>query len=135
MTRLTDLPDLRDRVRVFRDGGHAGRLLSEILGEYRHSDALVMAIPAGGVPVAVAVGKCLKLPVDVVVVSKITFPWNTETGYGALAFDGTLRLNDALLTHRLSRARTKGPPACAASRRSMLSAHIEGDRSPNREWA
>jgi predicted phosphoribosyltransferase len=47
VTRLIDLPDLRDRVRVFRDRGHAGRLLSEILGEYRHSDALVMAIPAG----------------------------------------------------------------------------------------
>ena len=97
VTRLIDLPDLRERVRVFRDRSHAGRLLSEILSEYRHSDALVMAIPAGGVPVAVVVGECLKRPVDVVVVSKITFPWNTEAGYGALAFDGTLRLNDALL--------------------------------------
>jgi predicted phosphoribosyltransferase len=97
VTRLVDVPGLRDRVRVFRDRGHAGRLLSEILGDYRNSDALVMAIPAGGIPVAVAVGKCLNLPVDIAVVSKITFPWNTEAGYGALAFDGTLRLNDALL--------------------------------------
>ncbi len=54
VTRLIDLPGLTGRVRVFRDRSHAGRLLSEILGEYRHSDALVMAIPAGGVPVAVA---------------------------------------------------------------------------------
>ena len=97
VTRLFDLPQLRNRVQVFRDRGHAGELLAQILTEYRDRDALVMAIPAGGVPVAVVIAKCLNLPVDVVVVSKITFPWNTEAGYGALAFDGTLRLNDALL--------------------------------------
>jgi len=96
-TKIIDLPELRDCVRVFQDRGHAGRLLSQMLAAYGHSDALVLAIPAGGIPVAVATGKCLNLPVDVVVVSKITFPWNTEAGYGALAFDGTLRLNDALL--------------------------------------
>ncbi len=96
-TRLIDIPELRDRNHVFRDRSHAGRLLSQILGEYRHRDALVLAIPAGGIPVAAAVGRCLNLPVDIAVVSKITFPWNTEAGYGALAFDGTLRLNDALL--------------------------------------
>jgi putative phosphoribosyl transferase len=31
------------------------------------------------------------------VVSKITLPWNTEAGYGAVAFDGTVRLNERLL--------------------------------------
>jgi putative phosphoribosyl transferase len=31
------------------------------------------------------------------VVSKITLPWNTEAGYGAVAFDGTMRLNEGLL--------------------------------------
>lgn len=95
--RLIDIPELRNRIRVFRDRGHAGTLLSQCLTEYRGSDALVMAIPAGGVPVATTVGECLSLPVDVVTVSKITLPWNTEAGYGALAYDGTLRLNDALL--------------------------------------
>lgn len=68
-----------------------------MLDRYRNGDALVLAIPAGGVPVAAVLGKCLELPVDVAVVSKITLPWNTEAGYGALAFDGTLRLNDGLL--------------------------------------
>jgi len=98
-TRLIELPDLRDRVRVFRDRAHAGRLLSGMLEEYRDSNALVVAVPAGGVPVAVAIGTCLGIAVDVAVVSKITLPWNTEAGYGALAFDGTLRLNDTLLAH------------------------------------
>lgn len=97
MPHVVDIPELRDRIRVFSDRRHAGIVLARILAAYRCGDALILAIPAGGVPVAVAVGECLTLAVDVAVVSKITFPWNAEAGYGALAFDGTLRLNDALL--------------------------------------
>jgi putative phosphoribosyl transferase len=33
------------------------------------------------------------------VVSKITLPWDTEAGYGAVAFDGTVRLNKDFLSH------------------------------------
>lgn len=97
MARIVDIPELRDRIRVFSDRRHAGVVLAQLLAAYDCGDALILAIPAGGVPVAVALGECLTLPVDVAVVSKITFPWNSEAGYGAVAFDGTLRLNDALL--------------------------------------
>ena len=38
----------------------------------------------------------LHVPLDVAVVSKIVLPWNSEVGYGAVAFDGSVRLNDAL---------------------------------------
>ncbi|MBW2624588.1 MAG: phosphoribosyltransferase, partial [Deltaproteobacteria bacterium] len=37
------------------------------------------------------------LPMDIAVVSKITLPWNTEVGYGAVAFDGTVRLDNDLV--------------------------------------
>jgi predicted phosphoribosyltransferase len=57
----------------------------------------VLGIPAGGIPVAVAIADELNLGLDVVVVSKITLPWNTEAGYGAVAFDGTVRLNQRLV--------------------------------------
>ena len=42
---------------------------------------------------AVVIAKDLDLPLEVAVVTKITLPWNTEAGYGAVAFDGTMRLN------------------------------------------
>jgi len=29
-------------------------------------------------------------------VSKITLPWNSEAGFGAVAFDGTVMLNEEL---------------------------------------
>jgi predicted phosphoribosyltransferase len=35
---------------------------------------------------------------DIAVVSKITLPWNSEAGYGAVAFDGTVMLNEELLS-------------------------------------
>jgi predicted phosphoribosyltransferase len=47
--------------------------------------------------VAAALAGALSLPLDVAVVSKITLSWNSEVGYGAVAFDGTMKLNEALL--------------------------------------
>jgi len=95
---VVDIPELRDRVNVFRDRAHAGEVLAGILDSYRNSDAIVLGIPAGGVPVAAVIAEHLDLLFDVLVVSKITLPWNTEAGYGAVAFDGSVRLNDKLLS-------------------------------------
>jgi predicted phosphoribosyltransferase len=94
---VVDLPDLRDQVGVFRNREHAGEILAGMLEVYSGSDAMVMAVPAGGVPVAKVLAEQLNLPMDIAVVSKITLPWNTEVGYGAVAFDGTVRLNKDLV--------------------------------------
>ena len=94
---VVDLPDLRDQVGIFRNRDHAGEILAGMLEVYSDSDAIVMAVPAGGVPVAKVLAEQLGLPMDIVVVSKITLPWNTEVGYGAVAFDGTVRLNNDLV--------------------------------------
>ena len=87
-------PQLKNCKRVFNDRTHAGRCLGEMI---EIAEGLVLGIPAGGVPVAKEVTKVLGLPLDVAVVSKITLPWNTEAGYGAVAFDGTLGLNEDLV--------------------------------------
>ena len=97
MFALHELETLRDRTRVFRDRSHAGHVLAEMLLAHRGSAARVLAIPAGGLPVAAPLARLLGLPLDVAVVSKIRLPWNTEVGYGAVAFDGTVRLNERLL--------------------------------------
>lgn len=94
---IVDLPELRNCVKIFRDRAHAGKILAGMLEPYRNTDAIVLAIPAGGVPVAAVIAEQLKHPLEVAVVSKITLPWNTEAGYGAVAFDGTVRLNKNLL--------------------------------------
>jgi predicted phosphoribosyltransferase len=96
---MFERPELRDQLRVFHNRAHAGEVLADMLSSYGKTEAIVLAIPAGGVPAAAVIAERLRIPVDVAVVSKITLPWNTEAGYGAVAFDGTMRLNEDLLPH------------------------------------
>jgi predicted phosphoribosyltransferase len=97
MENLFDIPDFRNRTAVFKDRKHAGVVLGEMLSEYRGSNAVIYAIPAGGVPIGALIALKLNIPLEVAIVSKITLPWNTEAGYGAVAFDGTIRLNRGII--------------------------------------
>ena len=92
-----DLPAMREKTQVFVDRQHAGEILSDMLQSFRESNAIILAIPAGGLPVAAVIQKNIDIDLDIAVVSKITLPWNSEAGYGAVAFDGTVRLNKAML--------------------------------------
>ena len=84
---------------VFKNREDAGNRLSRLLTAVRiHKDnAVVMAIPRGGVPVAYAISLNLEIPMDVLICRKILIPWNTEAGFGAIAPDGTIILNERLL--------------------------------------
>ncbi len=126
---VIDLPEYRDRVCVFRDRAHAGEVLAGMLEEYRSTRTLVMAIPAGGIPVAAVLARRLSLPLDVAVVSKITLPWNTEAGYGAVAFDGTVRLNRDLLSRLgLSEKEITEGKAATAGKVERRVRRFRGDR-------
>jgi len=94
---IHECEDLRDRSPVFMDRRDAGGVLAELLSGNIGAEARLLGIPAGGVPVAVAVAEALGLRLGVAVVSKVTLPWNTEAGYGAVAFDGTVKLNHPLI--------------------------------------
>jgi predicted phosphoribosyltransferase len=93
------LPELSNRVHVFRDREHAGEILAGMLQVYRDSETLVLGIPAGGVPVAAMIATQLGLSFDILSVSKILFPWTTESGFGAVAFDGTEWINESAVRH------------------------------------
>lgn len=66
-----------------------------MLEEYRGREAVVLAIPAGGVPVGAAIARELGLGLQAAPVSKILFPWTTESGFGAVAFDGSVWIDQA----------------------------------------
>lgn len=93
------LTGLENQQHVFHDRAHAGAILAGMLEDYHGSDALVLAIPAGGVPVASVIADRLELQLDVLPVSKILYPWTTESGFGAIAYDGTQWINDAAVQH------------------------------------
>lgn len=90
---VSDLVDLRQKTRVFRDRAHAGESLAHLMDAWSGTNALVLAVPCGGVPVAVEVARRLGLELDVAPVAKMTPPGNTGIGYGAVAFDGSVRVN------------------------------------------
>jgi predicted phosphoribosyltransferase len=98
MAEIVEEPSLRGRVHVFDNRFHAGELLAEKLGRYRSKgDALVLAIPAGGVQVGFIVAERLGVPLDIVVTRKLHVPWNREAGFGAVSWDGLVLLNEPLV--------------------------------------
>ena len=83
---------------IFRDRREAGQLLAERLREYGHrEDAIVLALPRGGVPVGFEIATELGLPLDVFVVRKLGVPGQRELAMGAIASGGIRVLNEDVL--------------------------------------
>ncbi len=82
----------------FQNRADAGKRLADKLGQYQRSEVIILAIPRGGVPVAMEVADKLSAPLDIVVPRKITIPYNPEAGYGAVTEDGTIVLNEPLVS-------------------------------------
>jgi predicted phosphoribosyltransferase len=61
-------------------------------------DAVVLALPRGGVPVAYEVGKELGLPIDVFIVRKLGVPGQEELAMGAIASGGVVYINEEVTT-------------------------------------
>ena len=76
----------------------AGRLLARNLLTYSgRSDAVVLALPRGGVLVAFEVATTLGLPLDVFVVRKLGAPFRPDLIVGAIAPGGVVILDEPLV--------------------------------------
>lgn len=74
---------------VFLDRADAGKQLARALSFLKGQEGVViLAIPRGGVPVAVEVARSLGAPLDVVVVRKVGAPGDPELAVGAVTQDG-----------------------------------------------
>ncbi|GAA3538578.1 phosphoribosyltransferase [Nonomuraea rosea] len=83
---------------LFADRAQAGALLAERLRDTH--DPVVLALPRGGVAVAVPVARSLGATLDVLVTRKIGYPPAPELGVGAIA-EGGEPVFDLPLLHRL----------------------------------
>ncbi|MGW3771424.1 phosphoribosyltransferase family protein [Actinomadura verrucosospora] len=81
----------------FDDRADAGRRLAERLDDLRDSDAVVLGLPRGGVPVAFEVARGLRAPLDVIVVRKLGVPFQPELAMGAIGEGGVLIVNDEIV--------------------------------------
>jgi len=82
---------------IFEDRLDAGQQLAEDLAEYNGKDAVVFAVPRGGVVVAAAVARELGLPLEIVIARKIGHPAWQEYAIGAVTETGEAVWNDAEL--------------------------------------
>lgn len=74
---------------LFENRAEAGQKLAAGLAEYANQKVVVLAIPNGGVPLALQVASSLNAEFDIIICRKISLPVNPGGGLGALADDGT----------------------------------------------
>jgi len=74
---------------MFQDRKDAGCRLALLLESYRGKGVLVLAIPRGGVEIGIQVALHLDADLSLLVARKLPYPGEPETGFGALAEDGT----------------------------------------------
>jgi putative phosphoribosyl transferase len=82
----------------FRDRHDAGRKLSTLLTNFANDPrVIVLALPRGGVPVAVEIATALKAELDILTVRKLGVPGQEELAMGAVASGGVRVLDEGLI--------------------------------------
>ncbi|MDN3670542.1 phosphoribosyltransferase family protein [Echinicola jeungdonensis] len=69
---------------MYKDREEAGVILARELFKYKDSNAIVVGIPRGGVPVAYELAKALHLPLEIILTKKLGYPGNKEYAIGAV---------------------------------------------------
>jgi predicted phosphoribosyltransferase len=93
MARFVRSAPFRDR----RDGGRKLAESNELRAYTGRDDAVVLALPRGGVPVGYEVAQALDLPLDVFVVRKLGVPGHEELAMGAIASGGIQVLEEEVV--------------------------------------
>jgi putative phosphoribosyl transferase len=90
----------------FQDRSDAGRILTDHLIIYQdHPKVLVLALPRGGVPVAVEVAQRLHAPLEAFLVRRLAVPNQPDLTMGAIASGGIKILTESVIReHRVSAA-------------------------------
>jgi putative phosphoribosyl transferase len=82
---------------MFSNRSEAGRLLARRVQAMGLADPVVLALPRGGVPVAVEVARALGAPLDLLLVRKIGAPQQPELAVGAVGEGGELFVDRHLM--------------------------------------
>lgn len=79
---------------TFKNRTEAGRKLAKLLGKYKgHEEAVVLALPRGGVVTAKVIAKELMLPLGLIIVRKIGAPSNPEYAIAVVSESGEIIKN------------------------------------------
>jgi len=117
----------------FRNRIEAGQLLGRELAKRlgTSDDAMVLALPRGGVPVGAEVAKALGVPLDVFIVRKLGVPGHEELAMGAIASGGVRVLNRDVLDYaRITQQQIDAVAAREERELSRREAEYRGNRPP-----
>jgi len=78
---------------MFKNRKDAGQKLASALRAYKEEDVLVLAIPRGGVELGYEIAKALECDFSLIICRKLPYPYNPESGFGAIAEDGSVYIN------------------------------------------
>jgi predicted phosphoribosyltransferase len=113
----------------FTDRREAGHTLARLLAGYLDAtDAVVLALPRGGVPVGFEVARTLRLPLDVLVVRKIGVPGQEEYAMGAIASGGVRVANPDVADLRIPAAAVEEATQREAREVERREKRYRGDR-------
>lgn len=76
--------------KIFKNRTEAAKLLVEKLKKRDITNAVVLAVPRGGVPVGYEMAKALHLPLDIFLSKKIGHPYNPEYAIGSVTLEGAV---------------------------------------------
>ena len=72
---------------MFKNRNDAGEKLAERLWQYKNTNAIVFALPRGGVPIGYYIAKHYNLPLELLLTKKIGHPLNEEVAIGAVSLE------------------------------------------------
>ena len=78
---------------IFKDRKDAGEKLAKELAWYKSHDAVVYALPRGGVILGSIISKKLHLPLDIIVTRKVGHPNNPEYALAAVCENSDIAVN------------------------------------------
>lgn len=83
---------------MFKDRIEAGIALAKALSQYRDDpNAIVLALPRGGVVLGDQISQALHIPLDIILVRKLGVPFQEELAFGAISLEGVQILNESVL--------------------------------------
>jgi len=82
---------------AFPDREVGGRRLTRFVDPAPDPEAVVLAVPRGGVPVAKPLAAALGCPLQPVLTRKLPIPGSPEAGFGAVSLETGLELNDRMV--------------------------------------
>lgn len=75
---------------IFKNRVDAAEQLVDRLSKYKDTDAVVLAIPRGGLPLGKVIAESLNIPMDIVLSKKLSHPAQREYAIGAVSLHGRI---------------------------------------------